>query len=83
MNDLKDKTESSSFLRNLSTNYKYSTLVTLSMRFAKMHNIYKLAKQIAQKNRIPEQKTYSIVALRLALIMRECDVSIRELFEYF
>lgn len=64
------------FKRKLKTNYNYSILVTLSMNLARMHSLHQIIDRIAHRNEIKTQKNYSIVVLRLALLMREKKLKI-------
>ena len=68
---MKQHKKQDEFMRKLSTNYKYSGLVTLTMRFAKSKNFYGVTKDMCTKLEIKEQKNYSVIALRLALLLKE------------
>lgn len=65
----------------LDTNYKYSCLVTLAMNTAKYWKLYELTNEIADRNNIARQKSYAIVVLRLAIILRETNITVEDLFK--
>lgn len=58
------------FERTLKTNYKYSCLATLCMTICKEKGLYNLSRKIAKFASIGLQKNYSIILLRLCLILR-------------
>lgn len=67
-----DKTDyKPAFMRTLKTNYKYSCLVTLTMNLTKKYDLYNFSQRYAKRNGIKLQKNYSIILLRIGLLLKK------------
>ena len=70
------------FMRTLNTSYKYSCLITLTMNLAKSQKLYEFSKKIAKKNNVKPKKNYSVVLLRIGLLLNHSKLTLEDIFSY-
>lgn len=76
-------------LKRMRTEIKYSALTTMTMWLLKSNNLYTISEATAKLAQIKRQKNFGIIALRLAILLRELsrtsthEDTIRYVFGYF